>query len=171
MDAELVRDLLDYDPVTGLLHWRKNRNGFGGIKAGDVAGRRDRYGYIIVKIAGRRYRAHHVIWLHVNGVWPPSRLDHKNRVSDANQIENLRPASGQQNSANTGAHRDSLSGIKGVSWNKQRQKWNAKICVGGKRIHLGSFFIKEDAASAYREASLKHHGEYSIFHSHPQATP
>ena len=38
---------------------------------------------------------------------------------------------------------------KGVCWNKDRNKWMARITVSGKRIFLGLFEKEEDASEAY----------------------
>lgn len=43
------------------------------------------------------------------------------------------------------------SGYRGVSWNKKNKKWYARISVGTKRIHLGSFDNKNEAAKKYNE--------------------
>lgn len=41
------------------------------------------------------------------------------------------------------------SGYRGVCWNKRYNKWVAKISVNKKRIHLGNFGDKIEAAKAY----------------------
>ena len=47
--------------------------------------------------------------------------------------EHLRPATHQQNSQNLGgAHRDSRSGIRGVSWDAREQKLRAAVCHNGR---------------------------------------
>jgi hypothetical protein len=49
----------------------------------------------------------------------------------------------------------SKSGIKGVFWNKQRGKWEARIGFQGKVYKLGVFEFIEDAAKARKEAEEK----------------
>lgn len=45
-----------------------------------------------------------------------------------------------------------VSGIKGVTWDKDRNKWCAQIWFKGKNYHLGRFGRLEDAAKARQEA-------------------
>lgn len=54
------------------------------------------------------------------------------------------------------------SKYKGVSWYKRYKKWMAQIKVQGKSHYLGIFENEVDAAVAYDEASLKHHGEFGL---------
>lgn len=50
--------------------------------------------------------------------------------------------------------KNNTSGIKGVTWDKARQKWVAQIEFQGKRYNLGRFVYKEDAREA-REIAEK----------------
>lgn len=51
---------------------------------------------------------------------------------------------------------DNTSGIKGVSWDKKNQKWEANIHFRGKKIRLGRFIEKQDAIGARKEAEEKY---------------
>lgn len=53
--------------------------------------------------------------------------------------------------------KDNTSGIKGVYWEKDKNKWRAVISTKGKRIHLGFFENKNDAIKARLEAEEKYH--------------
>ena len=84
-------------------------------------------------------------------------IDHINHNTLDNTRNNLRKATRSQNSQNLkGAHKDSKSGIRGVYWQKNLKKWQAQICVNNKRIHLGTFDEREEAAKAVKEARGKH---------------
>ena len=87
-------------------------------------------------------------------------VDHEDSNGLNNRRHNLRQASRAQNMHNSRGHRDSMSGVKGVSWNKNRAKWHSQIMVNGQKFHLGYFVRLEDAAAAYASASAKHHGEF-----------
>ena len=52
------------------------------------------------------------------------------------------------------------SGYRGVSKNKKA--WCATISVNYKRVHIGSFKTKEEAARAYDEYILKHNLEHTL---------
>lgn len=51
------------------------------------------------------------------------------------------------------------SKYKGVSFQKDINKWTSKIAVNKKRVYLGSYDSEEDAALAYNKAALEIFGE------------
>lgn len=78
-------------------------------------------------------------------------IDHINRIRDDDRIENLRWAThAEQNQNQVYMHRTNTSGVRGVHWNKQSEKWQALIQVDGTRLHLGYFDDLHDAEAAYR---------------------
>jgi hypothetical protein len=87
--------------------------------------------------------------------------DHKDWNGLNNQRSNLRPATGTQNNANQRKRSNNSSGFKGVTWDTEQSKWYASIWVNYKRINLGRFASKVDAAIAYDVAARKYHGEYA----------
>lgn len=78
-----------------------------------------------------------------------------------NQKSNLRLCTFAENMFNKGAYRTNTSGFKGVVWEKESQKWAARIALNKKRITIGRFHTKEQAALAYNEAALKYHGAFA----------
>jgi len=88
-------------------------------------------------------------------------IDHKNRDKLDNRKLNLRRCSQSQNSANSIKPKTNKSGFKGVSWNKQMNKWRAVIGHNRKMIRIGWFEKKEDAALAYNETAKKIYGEFA----------
>ena len=96
-------------------------------------------------------------------------VDHIDRNIINNKVENLRWCSRQQNQMNRDKQKNNTSGFKGVSYNKQNQKWLAKI----QNKHLGYYETAEEASHVYQEASKKlfgefHHAEnYSVKKSTP----
>ena len=55
------------------------------------------------------------------------------------------------------------SKYKGVSWQKDRNKWVSRIKINGKQKNLGSFTSEEDAADAYQKALKMYHEGDSSF--------
>lgn len=87
-------------------------------------------------------------------------VDHKDHDGLNNRRENLRVCTVNQNRRNQRLSSRSSTGLKGVTWNKLKGRYQAGIKVNGKRKHLGLFDQKEDAYAAYCEASEKYHGEF-----------
>ena len=69
------------------------------------AGTPDREGYVVIRYAGKGYKAHRLAWLHVYGRWPNGPLDHINRLKNDNRIENLRETDDALNQHNVVATR------------------------------------------------------------------
>lgn len=78
-----------------------------------------------------------------------------------NRKANLRLATHSQNKCNVKRRADNKSGYKGVSWSKQKNKWQAHIESKGKQINLGLFTNLVDAAIAYDKAAKELHGEFA----------
>ena len=87
--------------------------------------------------------------------------DHHDRNSLNNRRYNLIEATTQENNRNASKRHDNKSGYSGVFWHKKQQKWHAYIRKNGKRIHLGSFILKEDAIIARLKAEKEYYGEFA----------
>lgn len=151
-----VRELFGYHP-DGYLIWKVSLGRR--VHVGDVAGTKNGQGYFQVQIDGKQYQLHRVIFLWHHG-WLPKEVDHKDTDTSHNWIDNLRPAARHQNQQNLSKLSSNKSGYKGVSWNKQRNKWVAVIRSNGVRNHLGSFSTPQAAHTAYCVAGKKFHGEF-----------
>lgn len=150
-----LKEVLDYDPVTGIFTWLVDRGGK--AKAGSVAGRMVGRNYFQIRVDGRDYYAHRLAWLYVYGEFPTNHLDHMNRNPSDNRIENLRPATQAENLQNMRKLRSNTSGIIGVCWDKQSQKWRAQIKLNGRKIYLGLYNTIDEAAIARASAKAKLH--------------
>jgi hypothetical protein len=90
-------------------------------------------------------------------------IDHRNGNGLDCRKENLRPATVAQNLANSRKKLSpTTSKYKGVSWDKQYQKWRAVIDPGSKTKYLGRFTDEVDAALAYDAAARLHFGEFAL---------
>lgn len=65
--------------------------------------------------------------------------------------------------------KNNKSGIKGVSWDKKRQKWAAQITFKRKVYNLGRYDTKEDAAKARQDAEKKFFGEFEKYYQENHA--
>jgi hypothetical protein len=87
-------------------------------------------------------------------------IDHHDGNGLDNRRANLRVATRSQNNANGKLSRRNTSGIKGVFWKKSRRKWEAKIGINCRLIHLGMFADKEEAIRVRRAAAQAIFGEF-----------
>lgn len=159
LTAERLRELLSYDPVTGIFTWRVDRGG--NAKRGSVAGSPNSDGYIQIKIDGVLHKAHRLAWLYVHGTWPDEQIDHRIGDRSDNRISELRPADFSENACNRGLRSDNKSGVPGVHWDREAGKWNVRVQKSGKRILVGRFHSLTDAIAARRAYSEFVQGEYS----------
>ena len=144
--ASLARDNFDYKD--GELYWLKSPAR--SVKAGTRAGTVNNRGYRRIRIKGKMYQEHRLIYAYHNPDWDESgEIDHINRIRDDNRIENLRVVTSQENKFNANA--------RGYCWYKASQKWWAQIKVDGKMINLGHFVYKTDARLARVTAEKKYH--------------
>lgn len=92
-------------------------------------------------------------------------VDHKNRNTLDNRIENLRLATSSQNQSNKGMRSDNTTGVRGVTWHKASKKWRACISINGEHKHLGTFVNQDDAICAYNKAALLYHEEFATLNN------
>lgn len=157
LTAARLREVVNYDPETGIFTNKLARQG---TQVGAVLGTNSR-GYLVICVDCTLYQAHRLAWLYVNGEWPPEELDHKDKIRHHNWIDNLRPATHGQNSANTNVRAHNKSGVKGVNWDSDRQLWRARITKDRKGITLGRFPTPEEAHAAYVAAADRLFGEFA----------
>jgi len=151
----MLKEYFNYED--GKLIWIKGKKR---IKAGRAAGSISGTGYINIKFNQKTYLAHRLIYLYHHG-YLPEILDHINGVKTDNRIENLREATANQNQYNRVLNANNTSGYKGVTYNKLRNKWQAKVKANNVYKHLGLFEDIEDAAMAVSKYRLKVHGEFA----------
>lgn len=75
-------------------------------------------------------------------------VDHINRNTLDNRRENLRVCTRSQNQHNRKISKRNKSGVNGVYWHKQRQKWHAQIMFNRRKISLGLFDSVKSARAA-----------------------
>lgn len=111
-------------------------------------GSRNKNGYLYVRLKGRKYTLHHLIWLYFNGEWPEY-LIHKDGNLNNNRIENLHNCGTSAVRGTAKKVADSTSKYKGVCFHPGLNKWYARCRILGISTHLGYFTDEKEAALAY----------------------
>ena len=155
---------LHYNPLTGVWTWlpcnsrQKRWNTRYANKTAGVVGKL--YGYRTISINKRPYKSSRLAWFYMTGEWPAELVDHRDRDRLNDRWENLREATRLENLHNSSVKQNSVSGIKGVRFRKNR--WEAVIRVDGKRVYLGRFHTPYEAEVAYNTAAMSHHGRFFL---------
>lgn len=145
-----------YNAASGLFMWVvADRR----VSLGKLAGSVSSAGYLIVKLNRKAYRAHRLAWFLVHGEWPQGEIDHIDGDRLNNRLQNLRVVDRSGNSQNRrGAQSNNHScGLLGVSWNKQHEKWQARLMANKVRHHVGYFSDPNEAHAAYMAAKSRLH--------------
>jgi hypothetical protein len=150
--AERLRELIHYDPETGV---------FTRIKNGRVTGTPNDLGYLRISVDDRLYRAHRLAWLWMTGEWPKAQIDHINRKPDDNRWINLREATQAENAWNVSKRKDNTSGHKGVYWFKKAKLWLVQVKANRKLHYIGYYRDLSAAVAARDKAIADLHGDFA----------
>lgn len=88
-------------------------------------------------------------------------VDHIDGNRLNNRRYNLRTCDNHGNCRNRGKSKNNQSGYKGVFLRKKTGTWICSITKNRKKVFLGDFKTKEEAALAYNEAAIRLHGEFA----------
>lgn len=88
-------------------------------------------------------------------------VDHIDGRRFDNRISELRMASSTQNNQNKRIRSDNTSGVTGVYWSNDRNKWYVQITIGGKTKNLGYYNDLKDAVRVRLIAEKEHFGEFA----------
>lgn len=155
LTQERLKELLEYNPETGIFIWKVSLNRH--IKIGTRVGHLNQNGRRYIKFNKQRYFAHRLVWFYVYGEWPEHEIDHRDGNPDNNRLDNLRLANRSENQQNIKKYINNSSGYIGVSLNKDKKTWRARIAINKKEIHIGTFVNPLDAFEAYLSAKKKLH--------------
>lgn len=158
-----LKELLRYDPETGVFTWRVQNSPRAQIGAPAGCVKKGDCDYRVVRVDCQLYRANRLAWFYMTGTWPELQVDHEDRNPLNDAWRNLRLATNKQNGENASLRKDNTSGHPGVKWRTDTLKWSACIKHHRKTIHLGCF-AEKDAAIAARisaEQRLFTHSRYS----------
>jgi len=87
-------------------------------------------------------------------------VDHIDHDKTNNNVSNLRYATDSENRQNVSITSNNTSGVVGVTFRSDNNKWKAFISINQKQKHLGCFTLKEDAITARTNAEILHYGEF-----------
>ena len=158
LTAERLRDLMSYDPETGIFRWKVRGKG---RRFNDPVGFSNFSGYLRVSIDERRFLMQRLAWLYVTGEWPSAEIDHINSDRADNRWANLRPATAAQNRANMRMRASNRARVKGVRYRPDMAKWEARICKNYRQIYVGAFKTAEEAHAAYYAKARELFGEFA----------
>jgi hypothetical protein len=112
--------------------------------------------------AGRvKYIHMHRVILERMGFVGFKETDHKDGNGLNNQRRNLRAATNSENQANCPIKKNNTSGYKGVTWDASRGKWLVQIQVNYRKIGLGRYVDKREAARIYNKSAKKYFGKFT----------
>jgi len=167
LDIDIARSLIHYDHSSGIAAWKvRDRSLFrrnqdylswntkfawscvGGMPRPD--------GYLGTKIFNVPYMVHRIVWAMYHGENTGYEIDHVNGDRSDNRITNLRAVHSSVNSRNKCRHRNNSSGVAGVHWSLDANKWRVSIGVSGEKVNLGLFTSLDDAAAARLAADIKY---------------
>lgn len=161
---EDLRELLHYNPVTGVLTWKPRKLKYchsessqrawntnnAGKRAGRVKTNEKGYQRRVVGLFGTSYLEHRVIWAYMKGYPIPEHVDHENRNATDNSWSNIRASNASMNGKNASMTPLNRSGVSGVCWSKNAGKWHAQCKLNGKMHFLG-YFLEDDLDIAAME--------------------
>lgn len=151
LSPELLRQLMDYDPNTGLLSWRLrdeslfnsswNRSAKVCAKAWNdkFAGKPaliniGAEGYLQGRVFNKHVSAHRAAWAIQFGYWPSGQIDHIDGNKLNNSLKNFRHVDAEENAKNRAISTANTSGRTGLSWIASRGRWYFCAQAGGRKI-------------------------------------
>ena len=142
----VVVDSEDIEKIMALSPWRKH------------GGSRNQY---FQHSMARPSRDHILLHRFIINAKLGEEVDHINGDTLDNRKANLRICSHAQNQRNMKKKNTNTSGFKGVSLDKQKTRWRARITINGKEKTLGAYATPLEAYSAYCIAAKDIHGEFA----------
>lgn len=159
LTQERLKGLLKYDMHTGVFSWLVGLARR--VKIGDTAGYLDKRGYTRIKIDGKNYLSHRLVWLYHYGIFPAGQIDHINGKRSDNKLNNIRDCTAHENMRNRGMQSNNTSGVTGVKLTKAHLKdgkidkyWTAHWYDATGKFVLKHFSIYENGYERAKELAI-----------------
>lgn len=141
-----LQKLVSYDKVTGIFTDNETKEELG----------TNYIGYLSISYKHKNCLCHRLAWLCHYGQMPNGIIDHINGIKHDNRIDNLRLVTYSENIQNLQkAYSNNATKLLGVSIKKGR--YQARIMLHGKAIHIGTFDCPIEAHNAYLEKKRQIH--------------
>jgi len=157
LNQQSLKELFYYKE--GYLYWNICKQG---VTKGSKAGSGQHRRYLQVMVNRKSYLIHRLIAIFHYGDFDGI-IDHVDGNTYNNKIENLRIVTHKENAWNAKKSIRNKTNVKGVSFIKDRQKYQATICIDGKNKNLGQFSSLEEAKEVVNKARSQLHGEYARY--------
>lgn len=134
----------------GVLYWRTT-----GVRAGSC---KNKDGYWVISKGKKRMLRHRAVWIMHNGPIPKNKvINHINGIPGDDRIENLEVVSQKENASIKRVNKNinNVSGITGVSYCSEKDKWYANIMIDHHTINLGRYEDFFEACCARKSAENK----------------
>lgn len=156
-------EVLEFDESISRFRWKERPGSlwfntrFAGKLAGSERANNKIPGlfYRIIGIDNVLYKEHRLVWLLHTGQFPEFDLDHKDGDGLNNRLDNLRLSVGGINLQNKARYSSNTSGHTGVSWSKQKQKWQVIVRLNKRSYCNGSFNLEDLDKAAAAAAELR----------------
>lgn len=150
---EMVKMVFDYNYLTGEFHRTVITDRWGNMtNVWRRVGTPRPDGYLEVMAFNMTLKLHRLAYLYMVGIDAPGEIDHTNGVRSDNRWSNLRVVTKSANMRNRGTNHNNTSGVSGVTWFGDCERWRARININGERVSLGLFETFDEAVAARRGA-------------------
>lgn len=156
MNLEIAKQNWYYEK--GNLYWNRDIKK-SNIKKGFLAGNKNSKKYLKVKLNGKEYYIHRIIFL-LNYGFMPQYIDHINRNKLDNRIENLRQCTKAENNRNVSKWKKKEL-PKGVHLNGKN--FSSQIMCNGIIYRLGTFKTIKEAELAYINKANELHKNFASY--------
>lgn len=152
-----LNELFILDESTGeLIHKKKC-----GTVKGSVAGNLTPQGYRRVKVDGKLYLSHRLIYAMAYGHSPEEmEVDHINGDKSDSRPKNLRLATRSQNRQNVGTYANNSTDSKGTWYDSRRKVFFCAVQCDGFREQFGPFETLEEASAVYQSEARERFGDF-----------